>query len=58
MAKKELFSDFEKLDFTAMSNDVAGRALLSLVRGEQWSSIIRTVAQEVCTWKDAQTKMK
>lgn len=54
MTEKEFF----KLPFRDMVADVAGRALLELVRGVKWESIFHTVATEICHWRMNQPDIK
>lgn len=47
---------FRKLKFQDMVDDVAGRALLKLVKGVEWQSIFYAAALEISQWQANQKK--
>lgn len=49
---------FKKLEFNEMVDVVAGDALLQLIHGTLWRSIIRSAAEAICQWSAAQKRPK
>ncbi len=53
---KTVLKKFSDLNFNEMVDRVAGDALLSLVNGHNWRTIIFTVATSVLLWKEDKNK--
>ena len=53
---KTALKKFSDLNFNEMVDRVAGDALLELVSGHNWRTIIFTAATAVLLWKEAQNK--
>ena len=47
---------FEKMTFNEAIDALAGDALLQLIRGEQWRTIIYSVCSSMTIWSTAQSK--
>lgn len=45
---------FAKLTFREMVAEVAGQALLELVRGSKWETIFHIAANDICAWRMSQ----
>ena len=49
---------FEKMEFNEAVDALAGDALMKLIHGEQWRTIIWYVCQSMALWSKAQPKGK